>query len=476
MATDIIVDAGVNQIRVGLVENQKLVELYIDDENRHKTVGNIYRGVIKRILPGLEAAFVDIGHKKNAYLDLRKLQQNLNNSTLNIKQGEHITVQVEKEAMGMKGPKVTSNINITGKYMVLIPRENSIGISRKIEDNTERERLKAIFEQHKIENCGIIIRTDSVGKSEEELIKELNFLKLRWAEIEKKETYILAPSLLYGEISLPLKACRDLLTSQIRKYIVNDRDIYEDVIKFIGAISPHLKDKIQYKEESNLFQHLMIESQIEKALNRHVWLKSGGMIIIDTTEAMTVIDVNTAKYVGKKDMEKTILKTNIEASIEIAKQLRLRNIGGIIIIDYIDMKDKADKNAVINVLEQELKNDRVKASVLGITNLGLVEMTRKKTGPSLTSLLFNKCPLCEGKGMTHSLKYIGDKIQKEIDFIFTQTIYSRITIEANQQVIKWFSSKDTSYKSLTEKKYGKKLEFIENNNLTNEKYNIIKEK
>ena len=478
MPTDIIVDVGVNQTRIGVIEDQKLVELYIDMDNKEKTVGNIYRGVVKKILPGIQAAFVDLGLNKNGFIYLKELEETLSNdgNIKKLKEGDHITVQIEKEAIGTKGPKLTSHISIPGKNIVLIPRENSIGISKKIENEEERNRLKSIFEKYKPKNCGIIVRTECGGKEEEEIIKEIQFLTMMWESIEKKEQYISAPVLLYKEVSTALKIARDLLSSKIRHYIVNDKNLYNEVRNFIEAVSPHLTEKIQYLEEEHLFQHFLIESQIEKALQRHIWLKSGGMIIIDHTEALTVIDVNTAKFVGNKNMEKTILKTNIEAAEEIARQIRIRNIGGIIIIDFIDMKNEEDRNTVLNVLAQELKKDRVQTTVLGITKLGLVEMTRKKTGPSLTSLLFNRCPACEGRGIMPSIKYIGDKIEKEIDYIFTHTIYTKIIIEANKEIIEWFNSKGASYKKALEEKYHKSIIFIENNSLSNEDYKIIKEK
>jgi len=473
--TDIIVDVGSHQIRVGVVENQKLVELYIDEENEEKTVGNIYRGIVKRILPGIQAAFIDIGKNKNAYLSLK--ENNIADENGNkLKQGDHITVQIQKESMGTKGYKVTRNISIAGKYTVMMPGEKSIGISRKINDENERLRLKKLYKNLNVNNYGIIFRTDSSGKNEEELIKEINYLIKQCETIKMKESYIKAPALLYKEISLPLIAARDFMTKDIRHFVINDKEKYEEIANFLELIDSSLKDKLIYKEEKNLFEYYLIESQIEKALSRHVWLKSGGMIIIDHTEALTVIDVNTAKYTGKKDMEKTILQTNIEAAHEIAKQLRLRNIGGIIIIDFIDMKEESHKEKLIKILEEELKKDRVKTSLLGFTKLGLVELTRKKTGPSLTSLLLSKCPSCLGRGLTASVKFIGDKIEKEIDYIFTETIYNNLVIEANHEIVNWFCSGEISYKQSIEEKYKKKIDFIENYKFPIDKYNIIKKK
>lgn len=471
--TDIIVDVGIHQIRVGVVENQKLVELYIEEDNKEKTVGNIYRGIVKRILPGIQAAFIDIGKNKNAYLNLRE-NQFLGENDQQLKQGDHITVQVQKEAMGSKGYKVTSHFSFAGKYCVLIPGEKSIGISRKINDEKERLRLKELFNSLNLDNYGIIFRTNSLGKEEEELIKEIQYLKNQCEVIKQKERYVKAPALLYKELSFPFIAARDLMTKEIRHFIINDKEMYEEILAFLDLMDASLKEKLVYKEEKNLFAYFLLETQIERALSRHIWLKSGGMIIIDHTEALTVIDVNTAKYTGKKDMEKTILQTNIEAAQEIVKQLRLRNIGGIIIIDFIDMKEEAHKEMLIKILEEELKKDRVKTSIFGFTKLGLVELTRKKTGPSLTSLLLGKCPYCSGRGMVASVKFIADKIAKEIDYIFTETIYNHITIEANKDIIHWFCSGDYSYQQAFEERYEKKLEFIENNQLAIDQYKLIK--
>jgi len=271
--TDIIVDVGIHQIRVGVVENQKLVELYIEEDNKEKTVGNIYRGIVKRILPGIQAAFIDIGKNKNAYLNLRE-NQFLGENGQQLKQGDHITVQVQKEAMGSKGYKVTSHFSFAGKYCVLIPGEKSIGISRKINDEKERLRLKELFNSLNLDNYGIIFRTNSLGKEEEELIKEIQYLKNQCEVIKQKERYVKAPALLYKELSFPFIAARDLMTKEIRHFIINDKEMYEEILAFLDLMDASLKEKLVYKEEKNLFAYFLLETQIERALSRHIWLKS----------------------------------------------------------------------------------------------------------------------------------------------------------------------------------------------------------
>jgi ribonuclease G len=393
LTKEIVVDVGTDQTRIAVLEDKNLVELYIEQENYNRTVGNIYRGMVKKILPGMQAAFVDIGQEKNAFLYLGDIQTKHSDIPLHkrIKQGQHLTVQVEKEAMGTKGAKVTTRVSLPGKFLVLLPKENGIGISQKIENDDERKRLKYLVNEMKPDQYGIIVRTDAVDKQAQEIQQEIEMLIQQWESIAAKENFIAAPALLYKDKSPALRAARDLFSKEIDAYIVNNLEAYNEVKEFIEIIAPNRKEQIRYMDINyGLFDYYSLESQIDKALQKHVWLKSGGTIIIEHTEALTVIDVNTGKFVGKKNLQETILKTNIEAAKQIAKQIRLRNLAGIIIVDFIDMLKEEHKVQVLETLRIELKKDRVPSTIWGMTELGLVQITRKKTRQPLAAVLLSK--------------------------------------------------------------------------------------
>lgn len=407
MSKEILADVACNRTRVGLLEDGRLVEYYIETCNIEKSRGNIYKGRVANVLPGMQAAFVDIGFDKNAFLYASDVNfyedefDNLKKSPIEtmLKKGQEILVQVIKEPVGTKGARVSANISLPGRYAVLLPKINCVGVSRKIEDENERRRLKAAAEEVKPHEMGIITRTAAENKNEEEIKADVKYLEAIWSEIEKKQRNVKAPSLIYKDMDLLSRVVRDMFTFEIDKFYVNTQEGYEKVCKLSSAISPVLKERITFYEEPiDIFEYFNATKEIERALERKIWLKSGGYIVIDNTEALVAIDVNTGKFVGCTDLEDTIFRTNLEAAKEIVKQLRLRDIGGIIIIDFIDMRNADHKAAVIDTLKNELKKDRTKTQVFGITNLGLVEMTRKKVSRSLHEVMEETCPKCHGKG------------------------------------------------------------------------------
>ncbi|HZK33891.1 MAG TPA: Rne/Rng family ribonuclease [Bacillota bacterium] len=400
MDRKIIIDYEKIQTRVAVLEDGELAELYIEDSQNQRTVGNIYRGRVLNILPGMQAAFVDIGLEKNAFLYIDDVD-NAENRPIEevLREGQEITVQVDKEAIGSKGARVTTNITLPGKYAVLIPMANYIGVSKRIVGEEERKRLKSLAQEIRPEDMGLILRTAASDKGAEAFKREVDILMGLWKELKVQEVKGQVPRPLHRDESLVYRTFRDLFTQDVEKFVVNDLDQYHRVLSWVDKIGPSSKNRVEYFDPSReIFVQFRIEDKIEAAIQRKVWLKSGGYLIIEPTEALTVIDVNTGKYVGRIDLEDTVLKTNLEAAEQIAAQIRLRDIGGIIVIDFIDMETDKHRQAVLKAFKQALKRDRTKTNVLGFTGLGLVEMTRKKARVRLSASLLKPCPHCGGIG------------------------------------------------------------------------------
>ncbi|RLB31798.1 MAG: Rne/Rng family ribonuclease, partial [Deltaproteobacteria bacterium] len=412
MTNELVINARPHETRVALVENGTVVELHLKRGSEQELLGNIYLGKVIRVLPGMQAAFVDIGIDKPAFLyvtdvynDVRQWEQIMlqegdddNNqesatpirmrfqrgSDINIedllKEGQDILVQVSKEPMGTKGARLTSHITLPGRHLVYMPTVDHIGISRRIEDEKERMRLKKIVQDLCPPGEGFIIRTVSERAPRDKFTSEMEFLTKLWRNIQKKRDTGSAPSILHKELTITLKAVRDLFTKEIDRLVIDSREEYQSVMEFIETFAPNLRYSVElYEGREPIFDAYGIEMEINRALDKKIWLKSGGYIVIESTEALTVIDVNTGSYVGKRNLEETIVKTNLEAVKEIAYQIRLRNIGGLIVIDFIDMNREADKEKVFYALKEALEKDKAKTAVLRMSELGLIEMTRKRT-------------------------------------------------------------------------------------------------
>lgn len=393
---------GVN--RVGIVEDKRLIEFHLEEQDR-KIVGNIYRGRVSNVLQGMEAAFVDIGEPKNAYLYVkealpRELLYNGKRYKISevIKSGQEVIVQVVKEPSGNKGAKVTTHIEIPGRYLVFTPFSNKINISRKIKDSVEIEKLKNIGKSIMKNDMGVIFRTASEGTEESLLKEEYDILYNIYAKIEKERNFLPCPKLIYKEPSLGYQIIRDSYNDTTEKIIVNSKEVYNNLILTEELYPFKFSDKIELNTNFSIAYDTGIQLDLKMALQRMVPLKSGGYIVIDETEALTAIDVNTGKFVGTSSLGETVVKTNIEAAEEIARQIRLRDIGGIIIVDFIDMKNKDDISTVLSIFKKHLKKDKIKTNIIDITKLGLVELTRKKIRRSLSSDFYKKCPTCEGRG------------------------------------------------------------------------------
>lgn len=489
MVNEIIVDVGTEETRVALLEDKELVEIYIERTHHERLVGNIYRGKVSSVLPGMQAAFIDIGHEKNAFLyvgdaipqkefseESDDLYQDFRGYNIDeiLRPGQEITVQVIKEPIGTKGPRVTTHITLPGKHMVLLPNADYIGVSRRIENDGERNKLKKLAEKIKPKGMGLIVRTAaSEGKSAEDFENDISFLVKLWDKIKQKERSGAVPRCIHKDESLIYRAVRDLFTWEIDKFIINDRTQYNRVLEFVEMISPALKLKVEYFSKNyDIFEYYQIETKIARALSRKVWLKCGGYLIIDKTEALTVIDVNTGKYVGGHNLEETVLKTNMDAAREIAKQLRLRDIGGIILIDFIDMHEHEHKQLVMDTLKQALKKDRTKTIVLGMTGLGLIEMTRKKVRQELDSVVHIDCPYCHGSGKILSPESIARNVEKEIHKYFNETIATAIEVEVHPSVAQVLKGDDGENLSRLENAYNKKICIRASNNVRHEEMKI----
>lgn len=473
---EILIDIGLYENRVAITEEKELVEIFHEEKENRKIQGNIYKGKVVNVLPGMQAAFINIGMEKNAFLYIRDavpksmLDKNINYKDLSIKdlvkQGQELIVQVVKESYGTKGARVTTHITLPGRYLVLMPYNNYVGVSRKINNDGERERLKEISHNIKPEDMGLILRTAAKDKTEEDLKQDIDYLTNIYLEIDKERNIGNSPRVVYKDLDLLGRTIRDMFTKKVDKILINDKNKYDELLKLSEFVAPSLKSRIHYFDKNDdLFKISGIDSKIRNALEKKVSLKSGGYIIIDETEALTSIDVNTGKFVGSINLKDTVYKANIEAAKEIAKQLRLRNIGGIIIIDFIDMINKSDESNLLDIFKNELKKDRTKTTVLGITQLGLLEMTRKKSRNKLSSRLLTKCPCCNGTSKIKTTNYLLNKIEKEVERISVHTSAEGVVFELNPYKAKEIMGKHKEIIQGIEEYYHIKIYIDEDKNI-----------
>ncbi|SDB32894.1 RNAse G [Pseudidiomarina indica] len=428
MSTEILMNVTPTETRVALIENGILQEVHIERQAKRGLVGNIYVGKVSRVLPGMQAAFVDIGLDKAAFLHasdiVNQIEQaeGLVRGTMPVadigqlvRPGQHILVQVVKDPLGTKGARLTTDITIPSRYMVLMPQSPHVGISQRIEDEQERLRLKRAAEPYCDDEGGFIVRTAAEGASDDELQRDAKFLRRLWDMIQKRRKSMRKIGLVYEDLNLSCRILRDFVGDEIERIRVDSRVTFDLLKEFVKEFIPELGPVLEYYAgERPIFDLFDVENEVQRALDRKVELKSGGSIIIDQTEAMTTIDINTGGFVGHRNLEETIFNTNIEATQAIARQLRLRNLGGIIIIDFIDMQNPDHRRRVLHSLEQALAKDRAKTSINGFTSLGLVEMTRKRTRESLEHVLCSECPVCAGRGFLKTAETVCYEVMREI--------------------------------------------------------------
>lgn len=522
MAKQLLINQTFNECRATLMEGDEIIDFLMDrfDEVNidRPEVGNIYKGKILRILPGMQSAFVDIGYTKAAFLyvddayiptleeqremaerakkmaekeksvgeiipdELSTLSESVNmkyrSSSQSIetflKEGQEILVQVAKEPISTKGPRVTRHITLAGRHVVYMPFIEHTGVSRRIENEEERERLREILDNVRPEGTGIIARTVAEGQSYKTLKSDFNMLVKIWKEISKKEKKIKAPSIVHKDLTFIQRVLRDVTDEEVEEIIADDKNNIKEVEKFTAKFLPGLKGKTKfYGEPTPLFEKYGIDIEIERALSNKVFLRSGGSLNIDQTEALVSVDVNTGKFVGRKTLEETILRTNLEAVKEIAYQLRLRNCGGIIIIDFIDMEKEENKELVYQTLLDALKKDRAKTNVMPISGLGLVEMTRKRTRDTLTRVFCQSCSYCEGTGRVKSVMTVCYELVRELNKQLANAPGKKVFIYAHPEVTAALADNDLNMIEQIEDKWGKSLQIRSENSYHIEQYEIF---
>ncbi len=485
----IVINADGPETRVALVEDGYLGELYIERKRERGIAGNIYKGRVERVLPGMQAAFVNIGLEKSAYLhvsdvrgtpdDLKRLltpeagaraddedEEAADAARVGagariedlLKEGQEIVVQVTKEPISTKGARVTRYVSLPGRHLVFMPTVDHVGISRRIGSDKERRRLREVVDSMRPAGSGFVVRTVAEGISDRELKSDMEFLIKLWNEVVRRAEGSRCPALIYNDLDLLLRTVRDLFTADVEKLIIDSRAEYDRVKKFIAALMPDFAGNIElYEGNDPIFDGYGIEIEIDRALERKVWLKSGGYLIVDEMEALTAIDVNTGRFVGKSSLEDTITKTNLEASREVAEQLRIRSIGGMIVVDFIDMDRPHNREKVTRSFNEYLRKDRSKAAVTRISELGLIEMTRKRTRESLLHTLTEPCTSCEGKGYTKSRRTVTYELLRELrrqgDLVEGDTVL----VEVHPDVAQVLQSTDRAFLEEMEKRLQKRI-------------------
>lgn len=438
---ELLVNFGSRESRLAIVEDGQLVEFYVDRDDEDQAAGNIYKGRVENVLPGMRAAFVNLGLEKNAFLYVDDAQAEDREPKKSraiqdvLKVGQDVVVQVAKEPIGSKGARVTTNVSLPGRYLVLTPYSETIGVSRRIDTERERERLRGLAEKLRPRGMGLIVRTVAEGSSHRALSRDLAYLRRLWARVRRKARMTKAPAVLHREAGLLARTIRDHLDESVDRFIIDDAQAYARAKEIALALSPDFKNRIElYSGSVPLFEMRGIEAELDRAMKRRVWLKCGGYLVIDETEALTVIDVNTGKNVGTTDLADTVLNTNREAATEIARQLRLRDISGIIVVDFIDMENEEDQTEVIKTFQRALRGDRTRVTVLGLTRLGLLEMTRKKVRESLLSQMTRVCPTCEGRGHVLSEEVVARRLRQRIVEKLRETGAEAVLAEAHPTV------------------------------------------
>lgn len=505
----IIINDMPHETRVALVEEGNIVEIFIERQGVSDSSGNIYKGRVQRVLPGMQAAFVDVGLSQAAFLYVNDIKtdnyENLESAFEDeetytsdqeaseeshaipvppakgdtnivdlISEGQEMLVQVAKSPMGTKGARITSHISLPGRFLVLMPTSNHIGVSRRIEDEQERTRLKELVTEQRTDNLGYIVRTAAEGMGPEKVSQEMSFLKNLWASVQRKYQNAPAPCLIHQELDISLRAVRDLLVHEAEKLIIDSRTGCQEILNFLDTFMPNLKDAVELYEGSEpIFDAYNLEGDIFRALKRKVWLKSGGYIVIEHTEALVAIDVNTGRYVGKHNLEETILKTNLEAVKEIAYQVRLRDLGGIIIIDFIDMEKKTNQEKVFNALSEAFSRDRSKTHILPMSEMGLIQMTRKRIRQPLTRQLCEPCFYCEGEGHLLSAKTICYNIHREIMRNAHDMMGAGFTLKVNPQIAELLLGEESHIMTSLEKSIGRQVTIYPESRFHLEEFDVL---
>ena len=526
---EVLINSTSLEIRIAIVEDGDLVEFMIQREQTRRLVGDVYLGRVNAILPGIQASFVDIGYEKAGFLhasdlhasmdalaqmeggiDLdesgpprpsrrrRDSERSLNrgsgrgpgrgrrrdsgrgpkNGGLSIEKmlhkGQEILVQVTKEAIGTKGPRLSTQISLPGRYVVYMPNMDYLGVSRRIESRQERSRLKSIISKKKPANCAIIARTACEGIEEKQIESDISYLHRLWQDTKKRSEKATAPSPIHEEVGLLVGMVRDIIADDVDRTQIDSEKEHRELMRYLRAFSPQFTSRVKlYKDKTAMFDKYNVESEIEKSLERKVWLKKGGYLIFDHTEALVAVDVNTGRFVGKKDQEETILETNLLAAREVPRQLRLRDIGGIIVIDFIDMEVEANKKKVLAEIRHHLRKDRSRAKAFAISDLGLVEISRKRVRPSLLHFLSEECPYCNGIGKVLSFESLAIKIERWIRRVGAKTKEKKIQIRANSSLAIYLEEERSEMMDFLSRRYKMKIEIQDDPRLHREDFKVI---
>ena len=482
MSDELLINVTPMECRVALVENGTVNELFVERTAKRGLVGNIYKAKVVRVLPGMQAAFVDIGLSRTAFLHINDMIWPRNQPTPNVfellQPGQVLTVQVMKDMLGTKGARLSTDLSIPSRYLVLMPFGHHIGVSQRIESEEERDRLRSMIERIQKEHNlpgSVIVRTAAEGIEEQAIAQDMAYLAKLWEFIQRKQKSVVVPSLIFEELPLPQRVIRDLANENTSKIYIDSREVFSKLQEFVEEFVPNMRNRLMhYPGERPIFDLYNVEDDIQKALQTRVALKSGGYLMIDQTEAMTTIDVNTGSYVGGRSLEDTVFKTNMEATQVIVRQLRLRNLGGIIIIDFIDMQEATHREEVLQQFERVLEKDHAKTKITQVSELGLVEMTRKRTRESLEHLLCESCPTCQGRGYVKSAETVCYEIFREI-LRYAREFESQtdFTVVAHPSVIDRLLTAEAASVSDLEHFVKRVIKFQVENLYTQEQYDII---
>jgi ribonuclease G len=457
---EFVINASSLETRIALLEGKHLAELSIERQESRSLVGNIYKGRVDSVVPGIQAAFIDIGFEKNGFLYVSDIadggadgELDFENGTAKVKKGrrqqpakvppiesilkrnQSIMVQVAKDTLGTKGCRLTNYVTLPGRYNVLMPTVRHLGVSRKIESDKERDRLKRILKEVRPRGLGLICRTAAEGRSKADFEMDVQYLSKLWKKVRAKMQTAKAPALLHADLSPVLRVVRDRFTSDVTKLTIDSEEEFAEIEKFLESFAPNLKKRCKmYRQKRPIFDRMGVETEIDKALNRKVSLKSGGHICIDPTEALVAIDVNTGKFTGRRNLEETVLQTNLEAAEEISRQVRLRDLGGIIVIDFIDMRYERNRRELLRKLQDVLKDDPTKTTISEISELGMIEMTRKRVKHTLTTALSQTCPYCEGGGIVRSVTTMTFDLLRLLQSLFTKSKEKRVVVQVHPDV------------------------------------------
>lgn len=508
MPKDILINATVYENRIAVVENSNLTEFHLERPTEKGLVGNIYRGRVVRVLPGMQAAFIDIGLERTGFLyvdDVHVFMADIEERMTDhhdqpcrqyalaaaqeiakpagngipaiedlLKEGQDILVQISKEPIGSKGARLTCHITLPCRNLVFMPLTDHIGVSRKIENEEIRQKLREKIEKLRPAGTGFIVRTVAEHATDNELEADMEFLMLLWDDIHSNATKAPIPSLVYKDLDMVLRSVRDLFTEDVNKLIIDSKPVYDRLLNFVQAFAPELRDKmIHYDQQTPLFEAYGVEVEINRALDKKVWLRSGGYIIIEATEALTVVDVNTGRFVGKNDLAETIFKTNLEAVKEISYQLRLRNIGGIIIIDFIDMDNEEHREELFNAFQEALKKDKSRVNILKVSEFGLVQMTRKRACENLSQMMTEPCFYCSGDGITKSRRTICYEIFRKLAKDSKKISNPNVVIKTHPRVADMLLKEEAHNLEWLEQETGKMISVVPDQDLHLKHYNII---